>query len=489
MSSMLRAGLGESLAMVEQHNVPLAEAATPSLEALKAYSMGEQFLFSLGDAAAVPFFTRATEIDPQFAAAYAKLGVAYGSIGESALSAEKTTKAYALKGRASDADRYLIIAIYDEFVKGNEEKAREDCETWIRAYPRDKVPHALLAGFVLPSSGRYKEAVLEGRRVIELDPQFSIGYTALSFALTNLDRYGEAEDALHDAAKLGLETYFSATQWYDLAFLRGDAMGMQQQLVQAQQRAEPDDQLLNHQAFALVYAGRLDEAKAVSRHATEVSQQLNHKETAALYQAGAAVFEAFAGDASAAKGSALAALALSHARDVEYGAAFALAASGDEAHAQTLAIDLERRFPENTSVRFSYLPVLRAMSALSHHDPTSAIQLLHAGEPYDLGITESTAHIPFGAMYTVYLRGQAYLAEGRGAEAAIEFQKILGHRGIVISDPVGALARLQLARAYAMAGDREKAKASYRDFLALWKDADPGVPVLLQARTEYARLA
>jgi tetratricopeptide (TPR) repeat protein len=488
MSSKLRAGFGESLASLEQHNVPLAEAATSSLEALKAYSTGEQILFSLGDAAALPFFKRATEIDPQFAAAHARLGLAYGAIGESALSAGSTARAYGLRGRASDAERYLIVATYDEFVKGNQEQAREDCETWIRAYPRDKVPHALLAGFVLPSSGRYEEAVAEGKRVIELDPRFSIGYTALSFALTNLDRYREAEDALHGAAKLGLETYFSATQWYDLAFLRGDAEGMQQQLVQAQQKAEPDDQLLNHQAFALVYAGRLDEAKAVSRHAAEVSQQLNHRETAALYHSGAAVFEAFAGDASAARGSALAALALSHARDVEYGAAFALAAAGDDAHAQALANDLERRFPENTSVRFSYLPVLRARSALNHHDAARAIQLLHAGAPYDLGITESTAHIPFGAMYTVYLRGQAYLAARRGAEAAIEFQKILDHRGIVISDPVGALARLQLARAYAMAGDREKAGASYRDFLELWKDGDPGVPVLRQAKTEYAHL-
>ena len=226
----------------------------------------------------------------------------------------------------------------------------------------------------------------------------------------------------------------------------------------------------------------------MSRRAADLAQQAAQRERAALYETGAALWEAFFGNASAARQSATAALELSKDRDVEYGAAFALALSGDSSRSQTLANDLERRFPEDTSVRFSYLPALRALLALNHGEPSKAIELLQIAAPYELGAPRSSFHGFFGALYPVYVRGEAYLAAHQGAEAAAEFQKILDHRGIVVSDPIGALAHLQLGRAFALSGDKTKAKTAYQDFLTLWKDADPDIPILKQAKAEYAKL-
>ena len=226
----------------------------------------------------------------------------------------------------------------------------------------------------------------------------------------------------------------------------------------------------------------------MARRAADLALQASHRETAALYVAGMALWEGFFGNAAEARRTAAEALALSSDRGVEYGAALALALAGDSAQSQSLADDLERRFPEDTSVRYSYLPVLRARLALNHGEPGTAAGLLEASLPYELGETRTGIHANFGALYPVYMRGEAYLAAHRGAKAAAEFQKILAHRGIVSSDPIGALARLELGRSFAVSGDRAGAKAAYQDFLTLWKEADPGLPLLRQARTEYAGL-
>jgi tetratricopeptide (TPR) repeat protein len=216
--------------------------------------------------------------------------------------------------------------------------------------------------------------------------------------------------------------------------------------------------------------------------------QAAQRERAGLWEAGAAVREALFGNPSEARKRAMAALELSRDREVEYGAAFALAHSGDFPDAQALANDLERQFPEDTSIRFSYLPVLHARLALNHGDASKAIELLQAAVPHELGAPRSSIHALFGALYPVYVRGEAYLALHQGSEAAAEFQKILDHRGITVSDPIGALAHLQLGRAYALSGENAKAKTAYQDFLTLWKDADPGIPILKQAKAEYAKL-
>jgi predicted Zn-dependent protease len=226
----------------------------------------------------------------------------------------------------------------------------------------------------------------------------------------------------------------------------------------------------------------------MSLQAAELAQQAGHGERAALFEIGGALREAFLGNATAATQRASSALALAKDREVEYGAALALALAGRSSRAQALADDLEKNFPEDTSVRFSYLPVLRAILALNRRQPSKAIEVLESAAPYELGTPRSNLQGFFGALYPVYVRGQAYLSAHQGAEARSEFQKIVDHRGIVASDPIGVLARLQLGRSYVLSGDTAKAKSAYQDFLTLWKDADSEIPILKQAKTEYAQL-
>jgi len=487
-ASKFRTRVGESLTTIEKHNTALAEATTPSLEALRAYSAGWKVLSSTGSAAAVPFFKHAIEIDPKFAMAYASLGRMYDDLGESALSAGSTSKAYQLRDRASDNEKFFISASYDMQVTGNLEKAQQTCELWAQTYPRAMIPHAFLSGIIYPVSGKYEKAVEESRKAIEFDPDFAIGYNILALSYAYLDRLSEAENTLERASERKLQIPDVLVEHYDLAFLRGDKAGMEREAALGQRTSGAEDWIADHQAFVLAYSGHLQQARGMSRHAVALAEQSARPETAALYETGEALREAFFGNAPAAKQSAMAVLKLSKGREVEFGVAFALALAGDSARSQTLANDLERRFPEDTSVRFTYLPALRARLALNHGEPSKAVELLQIALPYDLGAPRSSFFGFFGTFYEVYVRGQSFLAAHRGAEAAAEFQKILDHRGIVVSDPVGAVARLQLGRAYAVQGDTANAKAAYQDFLTLWKDADTDIPILKRAKAEYAKL-
>jgi eukaryotic-like serine/threonine-protein kinase len=480
-ASKFRTRVGESLATVEKHDTPLEEATTPSLEALKVYSTAWKVHSTAGSAPSIPLFKRATEIDPKFAMAYAFLGRSYGDIGESALAAENTTKAYQLRDRASDAEKFFIAAVYDQQVTGNLEKARQTYEVWGQTYPREIRSPSLLSGAIYPVFGQYEKAIEAAKRSIGIDPAFPFPYVNLGTAYQFLDRFPEATATFQKASERGVNIPDFLVQRYDLAFLTGDKAGMER-LVALSQKFGAEDSMSNHEALALAYSGHLEQARMMSRKAFDLTRQAQ-PETAALYQAAAAVLEAFFGNVAEAKRSATAALELSKARDVEYGAALAMILSGDSSRALTLSNDLEKRFPEDTSVRSSYLPVLRAFL-----DPANAIEALRVATPNELGVPLSWFNGTFGTLYPVYARGEAYLALHRGAEAAVEFQKILDHRGIVASDPIGALARLQLGRAFVLSRDKIKAKAAYHDFLALWKDADPGVPILKQAQAEYAKL-
>ena len=488
LASKFRTRVGESLATVEKYSTPLAEATTPSLEALKAYSMGWKVHSSIGSTAALALFRRATEIDPTFAMAHASLGRIYADLDESDLSAESTGRAWQLRDHASDREKFFITAGYQTLVTGNLEKARQTCEAWAQTYPREARPHNILAGMANKATGQYEKALAEGRKAVELDPDFAIGYYNLAVDLVYLDRAGEAGEPLRRAAVRGLEIDEFVMLEYDLAFLKGDQAGMEQVAGRARQRSGAENWISNREAFALAYSGRLQQARSMTHRAVESARQAAQRERAGLWEAGAAVREAFFGNAPEAGKRATAALQLSKNREVEYGAALALALTGDLSKAQALAADLETRFPEDTSVRFSYLPVLRARLALDRGDASRAFKLLETTVPYELGVPRSSVSGQFGAFYPVYVRGEAYLAAHRGAEAAAEFQKMLDHRGIVVSDPIGALAHLQLGRAFAMSGERAKAKTAYGDFLSLWKDADPDVPILKQAKAEYARL-
>ena len=483
-ASRFRTRAGESLSTVEKHSTPLPEATTPSLEALRVYSAGLQIHSSTGGA--LPLLQHAIEIDPKFAMAYAYLGHTYGAMGESDLSAGNATKAYQLRDHASDPERFFLTLTYQFRVTGDLEKAQQTCELWAQTYPREVNSHAFLST-ICQITGKYEKSIAEARKAVEIDPDFAIAHANLAFGYLNLDRLDEAGVALQRASARKLEFPDFFVMRYDIAFLKGDQAGMQREVALAQ-RSGADDLLADKEALVLAYSGHLRQARTMSGRAVDLARQASHRESAALFETGAALRQAFFGNAAEARRNALAALELAKDREVEYGAAFALALAGDSSRCQKLADDMERRFGQDTSVRFAYLPELRALLALNRGAASQAIALLESAGTYELGTPRSSIHGYFGALYPAYVRGLAYLAAHRGAEAASEFQKILAHRGIVVSDPISALARLQLGRAFASAGDAVKAKTAYQDFLTLWKDADPGIPVLTQAKAEYRKL-
>ena len=490
-ATKFRTRVGESLTTVKKHDTPLAEATTPSLEALKAYSAGWQVTFSSGSAAAVPFFSRAIEIDPNFASAYAALGRMYGDIGESVLSAQNTSKAYELRNRASDQEKFFISLSYDLQVTGNLEKAQQTCDLWTQAYPRALVPHGLLSGGIYLPLGKYVESVEENKIALGIDPDFSIGYINLAASYMAIERTDEAEKTLQQAFERRLEIPDFFVLRYAIAFLKDDKPGMEREAAQSLAKPGVDDWISNAEGFVAAYSGHLKEARKMSRRAADLGRKAERRETEALYDTDAAVREALFGNVSTARQRAGDALELSKSKDVGYGAAFALALSGESSRSQALSEYLSRRFPEDTRVQFTYVPTLRALLALNHNEPYKAVELLQTAIPCEVGIlTEGGSEFLLGAgnLYPAYVRGLAYLAAHQSAEAAGEFQKILYHRGIVISDPIGALAHLQLARAYALSGDKTKARSAYQDFLTLWKDADPDIPILKQAQVEYAKL-
>ncbi|HEY1340181.1 MAG TPA: protein kinase [Bryobacteraceae bacterium] len=486
MASNFRKRAGESLATVEKHATPLAEATTSSLEALKAFSTGSTVLYSKGSAAALPLFKRAAELDPKFAMAHAMLGRTYGDVGETALSAEATTRAYQLRDRTTDLEKFFIAAAYDQQVTGNLESAQQTFELFEQTYPRAVDALGLLSGGIYPVFGKFEKAVEEAKKALTLNPYFPFEYINLTYNYFYLGRLDEAEKTLQAAADRQIKVPDLMLPRYDLAFLKGDAEGMRRAMAQAQSGV--DDWVADHDACALAYTGRLQQARGQVRRAADLAQGAAKTEPAALYYAGSAIWEALFGNAAEARRNAAAALKISKARDVEYGAAFALALAGDSAGAQSFADDLAKRFPEDTSVRFSYLPSLHALAAVNRGDAKGAVPLLETASRYELGTPLSSFNGNFGSLYPLYVRGVAYLAARQGAEAAAEFQKIVDHPGIVLSDPMGGVARLQLARALNLAGNTAKAKTAYQEFLTLWKDADPDIPILRQAKAEYARL-
>lgn len=490
-ASKFRTRLGESLATVEKHSTPLAEATTPSLEALKAYSTGLKRDISSGSQAAIPFYRRAVEIDPQFAIAYANLGLAYSDMGESVLSAESTRKAWQLRDRASDRERFFIDFTYHREVTGNLEKAYQTLELWLQAYPHGEQPspHDLLGGLSTHGTGRFERAIEVSREKIAADPGFIFAYGNLASSYFFLDRFPEVESTLKQASEHKVEDAYLLVMGYDLAVLMGNNDRMDRAVALAKGKPGAEHWMDHAQALALARSGRLQDARRLSTRAMDLALQEGQREKAASYQAARAVWEAAYGNAAEGKENAMAALNLSKGRDVEYAAGLALALSGDFSRSEALAGDLEKRFPEDTFVKFTYAPVLRALSALARGKPADSVDQLQIALPYELAANGlNFNHLYLGGLHTAYVRGEAFLAAHRYAEAAAEFQKILDHRGLVSLDPIGAMAHLQLGRTYALAGDDLRAKTAYEDFLTLWKDADPGIPLLRLAKAEYAKL-
>jgi tetratricopeptide (TPR) repeat protein len=424
------------------------------------------------------------EIDPNFALAYSTLGRAYADVEEGDLSVASSTRAWQLRNHASDREKFVIDANYAILATGNLEAARQTLEAWSQMYPRDATPHVMLSGYPNKAAGRFEEAIAEGRKAIELDPDFAIAYFNIGVNNVYLNRLDEAENVLRRAAGRGLEIDEFLMLDYDIAFLRGDRAGMERVAARARQRSGGETWISNKEAFALAYSGHLQRARVMSRRAVDHARQEAMPERGGAWEAAASIREALFGNAAEATTRALAAFALSKDREVEYCAAYAMALSGETSQAQGMADDLTRRFPENTVVRFSYLPVLRAQIALNHGDADKAIEELQVATPYEVGAARDFC----GALHPVYVRGEAYLAAAKGELAATEFQKILDHRGVVGSEPIGALAQLGLGRAWALAGERGKAKGAYEDFFSLWNGADSEIPILKRARAEYMNL-
>ncbi len=486
-----RTGVGESLATVEKHSTPLADATTPSLDALKAYSTALKVDNSAGDAASIPFYRRAVEIDPRFAMAYAALGLAYSGIGESSLSAESTTKAWQLRERVSDPEKFFVDFTYHRQVTGNLEKAYQTLETWFQTYPRGEDPSALdlLAGISTNGTGRFERAIEAAQQKLAADPNFIYGYSNLASSYFFLDGFSEAGRTLQQASAHKLESPEFLVLQFNIASLQGDRDQMDRLTALAKGEPGAEHGLAHEQALALARSGRLQAARRFSSHAVDSAVEEGYREKAASYLAARAVWEAVYGQPAEAKTSALAGLKLSSGRDVEYAAGLALAFSGDTPRSEALAADLEKRFPEDTFAKFTYVPVLRALAALAGGRPADSIERLQTTITYELAVNGLNWNgLTLGGLHSAYVRGESFLATRRHAEAAAEFQKLLDHRGLVGLDPIGPMARLQLARALAASGDRPRSAAVYSDLLTIWKNADPGIHLVQQARAESAHL-
>jgi tetratricopeptide (TPR) repeat protein len=488
MASRFRTRVGESLATIEQHSTPLVEATTPSLEAWKAFSIASNAYYTGDAAAALPLFERAVAIDPDFALAYARLGIHYSNVRESTLARENTLKAYRLRDRVSDVERFAIDTYYDRQVTGNMERQQQTMESWARTYPRHSLPLGLLAGMATQSTGRYELGIAAADKAIALEPDSAPSYNSKAHNQIRLNRPADAEATISRAIERKLTFQGFILARYLIAFLKGDGEGLRRQAALAREDRSTEDMISHVEALDLARSGRLQDARRTSAVAVDIAQKAGQRERAALFDAATAVWEAFYGNDAAARERATRALTLGRGRDVDYAAALAMILAGDVAGSRALADDLAKNFPEDTSVQYMYLPTLRALVALSARDAAAAIQSLQIASRFDLAPGGLGFNAYFGGLYPIYVRGQAYLATKQPALAAAEFQRILDHPGVVLMDPMGALARLQLARALVLSGDAVKAKSAYTDLLTLWKDADPRIPIVEQAREEAARL-
>jgi serine/threonine protein kinase/tetratricopeptide (TPR) repeat protein len=481
-ASKLRGELGESLATVQKLDVPLSEATTSSLEALKAYSMGLATWHEKGDAPAIPFFKRAIELDPSLAAAYALLSESYVDLGQPSLALEYATKAYQLRDRVGEREKIAISAIYFG-VTGEIEKQAQTYELWEANYPRDAAQITVSLGNIYAEMGQYDKALAKYQEGVRLEPDLA-SYTNLGAEYLNLNRLEEAKSTLDEALAHNLDGGLLRVQIYVLAFLWGDAAQMEQQVAWGAGKPGDEDLLLSLQSDTEAYYGRMTKARYFSRRAVDSAVRADSKETAASWQVNAALREAELGNTAFAKQGVAAALALSQGRDVKVLAALTLARIGDVPRAKALAEELEKSYPTHTLLRVYWLPTLNAVTEISKGNSSQALVDLEAAAPYELG--QPGTFINY--LYPAYVRGQAYLLAHNGAAAAAEFHKLLDHRGIVLNFVTASLAHLQLGRAYAVAGDTAKAKSAYQDFLTLWKDADPDTPVLKEAKAEYAKL-
>src|SRR5579863_2799748 len=498
-ASKLRNEVGESLSSVQKFDVPMEEATTSSLEALKALTLGLKAFKEKGDADAIPFVKHAIELDPNFALAYDYLAGDYFNLNQPNLGATYARKAFDLRDRVTEREKLIITADYYDSVTGEMEKADQAYEMYTRIYPREPGPYILLGSDSM-ILGQYEKAAAETREALRLEPADATdatGYVNLGQIYMALNRFDEARTTIEEAQRRKLEGIPLHLNLHALAFFQGNVAAMKQQEDWAIGKPGAEDQMLSLESDTEALSGRLGKARELSRQAVESARRSDEKEPAALWQANAAIREALFGNGAAARQNAAAAVALAPgSHDAEAQATLAYALAGDTAHAQSLADDLGKRFPQDTVVRSVWLPTIHAQMETSRKNPARSIELLQAAAPYELGMLSGSA--TNSCLYPLYVRAQAYLSAQQGPAAAAEFQKILDHRGLVWNCATGALAHLGLARSYGLQvqsaqgpeadAARAKARAAYQDFLALWKDADPGIPILIAAKSEYAKL-
>lgn len=483
-ASGLRQKLGESLASLSKYDTPLEQATTQSLEALRAYSVGIKELRSKGEGAPIPFLKRALELDPHFAVAYSRLGNSYYNLGQIGLAAENTRKAYELRQHVSERERLYIEGFYYHYVTGELHKAATAYELLQQTYPHDTSAYGNL-GSVYASLGRHEDVLSQVSEALRLDPNSGINYLNVGNAYLNLDRLAEAETVYRQSEEHKLESEALLASRYQIAFLKNNVAAMQDFAAAAMGKPGAEDLLLAMQSDTEAWNGRFSAARQLTQQAMEVAERNQAKESAAAYQMQSALREAEFGNAQKALADAGSALKLATNRDIQSVAAVVMARACDTAGAEKLSAELNEAFPEDTLVQSYWLPSIRAALDLKRGNPEKAVEELQKTVPYDAGVPTQTMTV---VLYPPYLRGEAYLLLHDGTAAAIEFRKIIEHPGLVANFPLGALARLGLARAYAVEGDTEKAKTAYQDFFVIWKDADANLPIYEQAKAEYAKL-
>ena len=476
-ASRLREKLGESLSSIQKYDAPIEQVTTSALEALQAYSLGFQFHSSGKYREAIPFYKHAIEIDQNFASAYARLAYCYNNSKQNELSREASKKAYELRDRASEREKLYISASYYGGVTGEWDKQIEALEVWQRTYPRDWTPFNLLANRYT-QVGPFDKAIENGHQAIQLNPKAAGSYVNLAVGFIGLNRFDEARDILRQALAQKLETTNLHARLYHIAFLKGDAAGMKEQLDWA--AGKPDEyQAQNWQAQAAEFSGQLANANQFSDRALELAQKRDDlKEAAAQTLLRQAERDAAFGNCGPVGEITRNALALSREQAYLVEAGTALAACNQSGPAQTLIEELSKNFPLDTLLNTVWLPLMKAQLELGRGNGAMAIQFLEPARRYEVN----------GDFWPQYLRGMAYLKQRNGAQAATDFQTIIAHRGWYPLSPLYPLAHVGLARSAVLTGDTAKARKAYQDFFALWKDADASIPILVEARKEYDKL-
>ena len=477
-ASKLRGQLGESLPSIQNFDKPLAQVTTSSVEALRSYTLGEEQRAIGKEEESIPFYKRAVELDPSFAMAYARLGTLFGELGENETGTEYTSKAFALKDQVSEREKFYLASSYYHRVTGQVNEDIDNLRLWAQTYPQDELPHTNLA-FIYRMTGQFEDAISEGSQAIRINPDQVFPYGSMAYAYMQLGRYDEARAAMAQAESRGIHSWVFHQIPYLIAVAQYDEAAMKKEEDWARGQApEIAMEILDVEIKAAAGYGRMRTAREQTQRAIDLAQNRHLAEATAGFMADEAALEAKAGSYSQARDQAIKALKIAHGREVEYSAACALARAGELARATSLADEIAKRFPLNSFETKIHVPVILALVEIHRGSPGRAVELLQPGSAYEFGEQQFLA--------PAYVRGEAYLQLHEGKKAADEFQKLLDHHSVAPFD--FPLAELGTARAYALLGDKVKAKAAYNDFFTFWKNAEPDVPVYKAAKAEYAKL-